>query len=54
MQTQKNRPTQKKASPAPFSDFEITKTTTLIGEEKSVSKGRFLFWGNVKSDNCPA
>ena len=54
MQKANTRPEQQKVATKPFSDFEITKSSTLVGEEKSVSKGRFIFWGDVKSENCPA
>lgn len=54
MQSLSKRPAQQKMPQTPFSDFEITKSSTLIGEKKTVTKGRFLFWGDVKSNDCPA
>ena len=52
MQIQNTRPTQKKNPTTPFSDFEITISSTLAGEKKDISKGRFLFWGDVKANDC--
>jgi hypothetical protein len=48
------RPCQTKENQIPFSDFEVSVSSTLVGEQKKVTKGRFLFWGDVKSSDCPA
>lgn len=54
MQTQNKRPFQTKDSPTPYSDFEISVSSTLVGEKKKISKGRFVFWGDVRSADLPA
>jgi len=38
----------------PFYDFEITINTLRKDDHKKASKGRFLFWGDVPANDCPA
>jgi len=45
---------QTKMNLAPLSEFEISISSTLVGDKKKVSKGHFMFWGNVRACNVPA
>jgi len=54
MLSQYKRPIEIKESITLYSDFEVSVKTPIIGEKKLVSKGRFLYWGDVKSNDCPA
>lgn len=38
----------------PFSDFEVTLSPSKTSNVKKASTGRFLFWGAVPSNDCPA
>ncbi len=48
------RPPQKQMAPQPYSDFELIQVKTSSDNKKTVTKGRFLYWGDVKSNDCPA
>ena len=54
MQANKLKPVGKKDLNSPYSDFEISYSSAMVGDKKKVSKGRFLYWGKVKSNDCPA
>lgn len=54
MPDQKADPALDGKQKAPFSEFEVTNRIKQLGREDTVTKGRFLFWGDVKSNDCPA
>ncbi|WP_167730617.1 hypothetical protein [Terasakiella sp. SH-1] len=39
----------------PYSDFEVSISENPFTKEKrEISRGRFLIWGDVKTNDCPA
>ncbi|NVK18718.1 MAG: hypothetical protein HWE30_08490 [Methylocystaceae bacterium] len=38
----------------PFSDFEVTLSTSQTNNQEKSAKGRFLLWGDILSNDCPA
>ncbi|SCA56427.1 hypothetical protein MTBPR1_20275 [Candidatus Terasakiella magnetica] len=55
MQTQINTHAATKQKDIPYSDFEVALIDNPRSKErKEISKGRFMIWGEVKSNDCPA